>query len=565
MIANYYTLFHIAADLHRALTGRRLSSAFSQHRNELVLAFDGPRSIAVIVSCEPSLNALYARDGFQRARKNSIDLFPDLTGQEVAGVQIAHDDREVSVAFTSGSRLLIQMYGSRANVLLYSASRQAGNSVAVPFLKRPPPRALPASVPPPAHHDNSKPFGERFVRAAQSEPALRGLLKRLFPAFGAPLIHELLLRSGFDADRPPSSLSNRDLDALASASDALQRELMSPPSPRIYYDRVQPVEFSIIPLEQFRHLRFEQFESIHSAVQAFIGAIRVHKNIHDEKTALGHLLERERKHTDHTIQKIEAETAAPERADEYERCGKLLIANLGEITKGTTEVTLEDIFQSPPKTVTIALDRHLTPARNAERLFDRARKARSAREEQAAHLHALHQRRDRLNSLLSEWDEIHTPDTLREFLDRNSVELTKFGIVRSRDGRVTKREPLPFRVFVVDGGFQVWAGKSGENNDLLTTRHTAKNDIWFHTRGVGGSHVVLKVNTGKGEVSRRALQQAAAIAAYYSKMKNASHVPVTMCEGKYVRKPKGAPAGTVVVERETTVFADPGLPPEQTS
>ena len=73
----------------------------------------------------------------------------------------------------------------------------------------------------------------------------------------------------------------------------------------------------------------------------------------------------------------------------------------------------------------------------------------------------------------------------------------------------------------------------------------------------------LKVGTVKGEVSKQAIEQAAAIAAYYSKMKKSKLVPVTMCEGKYVRKPKGVPAGTVTVEREKTIYAEPGLPPPQ--
>ena len=71
---------------------------------------------------------------------------------------------------------------------------------------------------------------------------------------------------------------------------------------------------------------------------------------------------------------------------------------------------------------------------------------------------------------------------------------------------------------------------------------------------------MLKAGTGKGHFSRKAILQAAGIAAYYSKMKKASHVPVTMCEGKYVRKPKGAATGTVTVEREEVVYATPRLP-----
>ncbi|HEX9828963.1 MAG TPA: NFACT RNA binding domain-containing protein, partial [Bacteroidota bacterium] len=86
------------------------------------------------------------------------------------------------------------------------------------------------------------------------------------------------------------------------------------------------------------------------------------------------------------------------------------------------------------------------------------------------------------------------------------------------------------------------------------------DDLWFHARGASGSHVVLKVGTANGNPSKLAIQQAAGIAAYFSKMKNAKLVPVAMTERKYVRKPKGVPAGTVTLEREKTIFAEPKLP-----
>jgi predicted ribosome quality control (RQC) complex YloA/Tae2 family protein len=122
------------------------------------------------------------------------------------------------------------------------------------------------------------------------------------------------------------------------------------------------------------------------------------------------------------------------------------------------------------------------------------------------------------------------------------------------------REPVPFRVFVVDGGFEVWAGKNSTNNDLLTLRFARPKDLWFHARGAGGSHVVLRTASAPGEPSKRAREQAAAIAAYYSRMRNASLVPVTVTEKKYVRKPRNAPPGTVQVERESVLFAAPRLP-----
>jgi predicted ribosome quality control (RQC) complex YloA/Tae2 family protein len=115
-------------------------------------------------------------------------------------------------------------------------------------------------------------------------------------------------------------------------------------------------------------------------------------------------------------------------------------------------------------------------------------------------------------------------------------------------------------VFTVEGGFEVWAGKSSENNDLLTLRHARPNDLWFHARGASGSHVILRVGSAAGTPGKRAKEQAAGIAAYYSRMKTARLVPVAMTERKYVHKPRGAKAGTVTIDREQVIFAVPKLP-----
>jgi predicted ribosome quality control (RQC) complex YloA/Tae2 family protein len=106
----------------------------------------------------------------------------------------------------------------------------------------------------------------------------------------------------------------------------------------------------------------------------------------------------------------------------------------------------------------------------------------------------------------------------------------------------------------------VWVGKSSENNDLLTMKYAKPNDLWFHARGSSGSHVILRMGTGKGEPSKQAIHEAAGIAAYYSKMKGAKHVPVAVTERKYVRKPRGAEPGSVTIEREKLLFVEPRLP-----
>jgi len=91
-------------------------------------------------------------------------------------------------------------------------------------------------------------------------------------------------------------------------------------------------------------------------------------------------------------------------------------------------------------------------------------------------------------------------------------------------------------------------------------KYAKQNDLWFHARGAGGSHVILRRGTGKGEPGKEAIEQTASIAAYYSQARASKIVPVVMTERKYVRKRKGAPDGEVLVEREKLLFVKPKLP-----
>jgi len=114
---------------------------------------------------------------------------------------------------------------------------------------------------------------------------------------------------------------------------------------------------------------------------------------------------------------------------------------------------------------------------------------------------------------------------------------------------------FPFRTFE-NHGFQIWMGRNAENNDLLTLKYASKDDLWLHAKDVSGSHVVIKHQSGKS-FPKNVIETAAEIAAFYSKRKQDSLVPVTVTPKKYVRKPKGFAAGKVIVEREDVVLVQP--------
>jgi predicted ribosome quality control (RQC) complex YloA/Tae2 family protein len=110
--------------------------------------------------------------------------------------------------------------------------------------------------------------------------------------------------------------------------------------------------------------------------------------------------------------------------------------------------------------------------------------------------------------------------------------------------------------------WQVLAGRTDEDNDNLSLRMAAPNDWWFHVKGQPGSHVVLRVPSGR-EPDRRILKQAAAIAAYHSKARHGGVVPVSATRARYVSKPRGAKPGTVQIRKEIVLKVRPALPPEE--
>ncbi len=112
------------------------------------------------------------------------------------------------------------------------------------------------------------------------------------------------------------------------------------------------------------------------------------------------------------------------------------------------------------------------------------------------------------------------------------------------------------------GGFEVLAGKTDADNDLLSLKIAKANDLWFHVHGMPGSHVILRHPDGE-KPDNATVKTAAAIAAWHSKARNAGMVPVSCTEAKHVGKPRGAKPGTVSIKREKTLKVRPALPEKE--
>ncbi len=555
MIANYYTLRQLTHNLHRRLAGGQFTAIFTQQRQELILSFERADGSAghMIVSCDPLRNALYMRDEFHRARKNSLDLLQPALHRTISDIAMSPADRRITITMNAMS-VVIELFGARANVYCIDQNRMIVDA----FLRARDAVGKPLTV---SKELRLPTTPETFAKLFQeSDTPAWTALKRCNPLLGTELAREVLFRAGIEESIVTTAVTEAEVSRLFTEHESLHRELLARASPRIYYDDTgTPHTFAILPLRHLGELECRGFDSMHEAVRIFLGSTHKHSNVVGEKKRLLHTLQQQLDRAERTLQKIQEESAAVTRAAEYELFGNLLKANLHQLSKGMRDVHVENLFSPQCEQIRIPLEPALGPAKNVERYFEKARKAHAALEEKSERKHELERRIETVRRLMERLEDVESADALQSFVTENANTLASVGI-KTATKKAAATEEVPFRVFTVAGGFQVWAGKNSANNDLLTQRYAKPNDLWFHARGAGGSHVVLRVGTGRGEPSKQAIEQAAAIAAYYSKMKNASFVPVAMTEKKYVRKPKGAPAGTVVLEREKTIFVRPALP-----
>lgn len=230
--------------------------------------------------------------------------------------------------------------------------------------------------------------------------------------------------------------------------------------------------------------------------------------------------------------------------------GDLINANLGTIEKGMTSVLLENFYDNG-NIIDVKLDPRLTPSQNAQHYFAEYRKADTA-ERMLKDLIAKGE--EELSYVESVFDLLSRARTEDEILSIRE-ELFSQGYIKARLKKNTGSIKLSPKEYVSTDGFRILCGRNNIQNDKLTFKDSKKNDIWLHTQKIHGSHTVI-VTDGK-EVPPSTLEQAALVAAYNSKGRDSSLVPVDYTEIKNVRKPSGSAPGKVIYEHYKTAYVRP--------
>lgn len=246
------------------------------------------------------------------------------------------------------------------------------------------------------------------------------------------------------------------------------------------------------------------------------------------------------------IGSLEAERARVGEADRLRAHGDLLLAHLDWVEPGTSSVVLPDFDGGETE---VALDPALRPHENAERLYDEARRRARAEARLPELLAEAERERERWSGAVEALERDEVPEWVEGALRRGEAKERK-------KQTQTPTERLPYRPYRTSGGLEVRVGRTSKDNDRLTFKHCAPADVWLHARSVPGSHVVLRWSA-EGAPPARDLEEAATLAAWYSKARTSGTVAVDWTRRKHVRKPRGAPSGRVSLLHAKTVFVAP--------
>lgn len=246
--------------------------------------------------------------------------------------------------------------------------------------------------------------------------------------------------------------------------------------------------------------------------------------------------------------------------DELEKCkdkdhlklmGDLISANIYRINKGDESVLLENFYDENCPVIEIKLDKSLTPAKNAQKYYSEYRKAGTAEEKLTEQIRLGEEELSYIDSVFDALTRASTESEINEL----RLELAEQGYIRFGKMKGKASKALPPLEFISSDGYTILVGRNNKQNDKLSMKMAGKMDLWLHTQNITGSHVIILTN---GEMPPgRTIKEAAIIAAYHSKARNSSQVPVDYTFARYVKKPNGAKPGMVIFTNNKTVYIKP--------
>lgn len=392
---------------------------------------------------------------------------------------------------------------------------------------------------------------EAFRQALSGKP--QPVFKALYGSFTgiSPILaQELCHTAKVDGELPTASLTQQSYQALFDAFSEMTAKIKEERfTPNVAYSFGKPVEFCALPLTLYGFGREQAdsdsqdrivvYESMSALLEQYYAErntiTRIRQKSADLRRIVQTSLERNIKKYDLQLRQMQD----TEKRDTYRVYGELLNTYGYSAQPGDKSLTALNYYTN--EMITIPLDPTLSATENAKRYFEKYSKYKRTYEALSKLTEEVKAEIDHLESISAALDIALHEEDLAEIKE----ELTQAGYIR-RKGSAKKQKitSKPFH-YISSDGFHMYVGKNNFQNDELTFRFATGNDWWFHAKKVPGSHVIVKLGNAS-DLPDRTFEEAARLAAYYSKGRDQEKVEIDYIQKKHVKKPSGAKPGFVV-------------------
>lgn len=566
------TIASVVAELKKELLGGRLYKIAQPENDELLITVKtGEGQRRLLLSASASLPLVYLTQNNKPSPMTAPNFcmllrkhlqngrIVDITQpglERIVQIEVEHLDE---MGDLRRKTLVIELMGKHSNIIFVGEDKRIIDSIkhvsaAVSSVRE----VLPGKEYFIAHTQdklNALETDEAIFRQSVREKP-QPVYKAIYGSFTgiSPILaQELCYEAGVDGEISGAALTEDDYKRLYQVFHALTDVVLSGSfTPCIAYTGSRPVEFAAVPLTMYT-LGADHIVS-HTSICGLLEHYYAEKNtltrIRQKSSDLRRIvqtaLERNVKKYDLQLRQMKD----TEKRDKYRIYGELLNTYGYDSRPGDKALTCMNYYDN--EEITIPLDPTLSATENAKKYFDRYNKLKRTFEALSELTREVKAEIEHLESVSASLDIALQEEDLVEIRE----ELIASGYIRYRGGKgkkvkVTSR---PFH-YISSDGYSIYVGKNNYQNDQLTFQLATGNDWWFHAKGIPGSHVVVRCN-GDDRLPDRTFEEAARLAAYYSRGRDQDKVEIDYIQKKHVKKPGGAKPGYVVYYTNYSMMID---------
>ncbi|HHV99996.1 MAG TPA: fibronectin/fibrinogen-binding protein [Clostridiaceae bacterium] len=566
----------VVEELRERLKGGRIDKIFQPEKDEIILQV---RSIGQNFKLILSANASYPRIHLTDLTKDNplnppvfcMVLRKHLSGGKILDIGFHDFERIVDLEVesinelgdVSTKKLIIEIMGRHSNIILVNnenriidAIKHVDNEISSVREVMP---ARPYMLPP--SQDKISPADINIQSLLENAAktgniSIEKFLLNNIKGFSPLLCREICYLANIDGKKPLEFLSDQSVNRLENVlQDIVNRINASDFEPCIAFEDENyenPVDFHCFRLRQYKYVK--TLPSISTVLNEFYAIKDAYERLKQKKADLVKVI-----HTniDRCQKKISLQQEKLREVADREKLklyGELITANIYSIPKNAKSVSLLNYYSEEGEYIDIPLDDNLSPQENAQRYYKQYSKAKNAYASTSIQLEESLKELEYLESVSQLLDDCTTVQEINEIRQ----ELAEQGYISLKKGPASKKQDNPSKPLCCKSsdGYYIYIGKNNKQNDMLTLKTAQANDIWLHTKNIPGSHVIIRKHT-REDVPSTTLLEAAMLAAYHSKAKMSSNVPVDYTTVRNVKKPNGAKPGMVIYENYKTIIVTP--------